>query len=99
MGQGKKILIIGRNINILSKITDMLNQNGYQTIGKLTNEEAISVFQSETIDVVIIGGGVDSESRLFFHSEFSKINPFIKIIDSHPQTVLSDLRNAFLDSN
>jgi DNA-binding LacI/PurR family transcriptional regulator len=97
MGNGEKVLIIGRHAEMLSKITEIIKQNGYNSIGIMTNDEAILTFKSETIDAVIIGGGVDSESRNFFHSEFIKINPSVKIIDAHPQTVLSDLKEAFSD--
>jgi DNA-binding NarL/FixJ family response regulator len=97
MGHGEKILIIGRHAAMLTKIADMLKQHGYNSIGKMTNEEAILAFKSDSIDAVIIGGGVDKESRDLFHLEFPKINPNVKIIDAHPQTVLSDLKAAFPD--
>jgi DNA-binding NarL/FixJ family response regulator len=97
MGHGEKVLIIGRHADMLTKITDMLKQHGYNSIGKMTNEDAILVFKADTIDAVIIGGGVDAESRDLFHKEFPKINPKVKIIDAHPQTVLSDLKAAFPD--
>ena len=77
----------------------MLKQHGYNAIGKMTNEEAILTFKSETIDGVIIGGGVDIDSRELFHVEFPKTNPKIKIIDAHPQTVLADLKTAFPDND
>lgn len=97
MGHGEKVLIIGRHSDMLKKISYMLKQHGYEAIGKLTNEEAISTFKSEIIDAVIIGGGVDTESRALFHAEFPQINSKVKIIDAHPQTVLSDLKSAFPD--
>ncbi len=97
MGHREKILIIGRHADMLAKITDMLKKHGYNSIGKMTNEEAILVFKTDTIDAVIIGGGVDKESRDLFHIEFPKINPAVKIIDAHPQTVLTELKAAFPD--
>lgn len=97
MGHGEKVLVIGRHEFMLTKVTAMLKQHGYQAIGRQTNEEAIAAFKAETIDAVIIGGGVDDESRNLFHTEFPKINPQVKIIDGHPQTVLADLKAAFPD--
>lgn len=91
----KKILVIGRHETLLAKVTTMLEQQGYHAIGRQNNEEAIEAFKSNTFDAVIIGGGVDPESRKLFHAQFPKINPQVKIIDSHPQTVLSDLQEAF----
>ncbi|NUO00081.1 MAG: hypothetical protein HUU01_05645 [Saprospiraceae bacterium] len=95
MGQGEKLLVIGRHANILEKITAMLNEQGYLATGKQWNEEAIAAFKKEHFDAVIIGGGVDNESRELFHIEFPKLNPQVKIINAHPQTVLADLRLAF----
>lgn len=94
MGHGEKVLVIGRHADMLQKITEMLNRQGYNTIGKQWNEEAIAAFQAEVFDAVLIGGGVDNESRQLFHDKFPITNPNIKIIDAHPQTVLSDLNSA-----
>lgn len=98
MGHGEKILIIGRHADMLRNISEMLKQHGYNAIGKLTNEDAILAVKSDSIDAVIIGGGVDNDSRNFFHREFPKTNPNIKIIDAHPQTVLAQLKAAFPDN-
>ncbi len=95
MGHGENILIIGRHADMLAKITEILKQHGYKAIGKITNQEALLSFQSNTFDAVIIGGGVDKESRELFHKEFPKTNPTIAIIDAHPHTVLNDLNTAF----
>ncbi len=95
MGHGEKVLVIGRHESMLAKVTAMLKQHNYRAVGKQSNEEAIAAFTTDTFDAVIIGGGVDTESRNHFHTEFQKINPKVKIIDGHPQTVLSDLQHAF----
>ncbi len=97
MGHGEKILVIGRHTDMLIKITNMLKQHNYVAIGEQFNDEALATFKANTFDAVLLGGGVDDESREFFHKEFLKINPKIKIIDSHPHTVLSSLKEAFPD--
>lgn len=95
MGHGEKILVIGRHADMLAKVTDLLTTQGYLATGKQENEEAMSLFKKEHFDAVIIGGGVDHESRVLFHTEFPKLNPKIKIINAHPQTILTELRAAF----
>jgi DNA-binding NarL/FixJ family response regulator len=95
MGHGEKVLVIGRHESMLAKVTAMLKQHRYEAVGKQGNEEAIAAFKADTFDAVIIGGGVDDEIRNLFHTEFPKINPQVKIIDGHPQTVLSDLQKTF----
>jgi DNA-binding NtrC family response regulator len=97
MGHGEKVLVIGRHADMLAKMLALLNQHGYHAIGEQWNEQAIAAFKKDTIQAVIIGGGVDDESRAYFHREFPKINPLVKIINGHPQTVLSELEKAFPD--
>lgn len=93
-----KVLVIGRHADMLARITGLLQQNGYDAIGKTTNHEALEAFRAAPAQAIIIGGGVDFESRQWFHSELPKINPAVKIIDAHPQTVLSDLKAMFPDA-
>jgi hypothetical protein len=75
MGKGQNILVIGRHADMMAKVTDMLASNGYQPHGALTNEAAFTVFNDQQIDAVVIGGGVDSESRALFHREFVRLRP------------------------
>jgi DNA-binding NtrC family response regulator len=97
MAHGEKVLVIGRHADMLAKVTTMLKEHGYNAIGRQWNEDAIAAFKADTIDAVVIGGGVDGESRNYFHTEFPKLNPSVKVIDAHPQTILADLKKAFPD--
>jgi DNA-binding NtrC family response regulator len=93
--QNQTVLIIGRHPEMLEKVKSLLQQNGYKSLGVVTDEEAINIFKTNVIEAVVIGGGVEFESRQYFKNEFSKLNPAVKIIDAHPQTVLDDLKKAF----
>ena len=95
MANEESVLVIGRHADMLSKITGMLKQHGYDAIGEQENDKAIAAFKAKRIDAVIIGGGVDRESRQLFHEFFPSINPQVKMIDAHPSTVLQDLATAF----
>lgn len=79
---------------MLTKVSDMLKNYNYNAVGAQTNEEALQLFEAEKPRAVIIGGGVDGESRALFHRTFS---PTATVIDAHPQTVLGDLKAAFGD--
>jgi hypothetical protein len=92
MGHGEKVLVIGRHANMLARVTQMLKDHNYAAIGVQTNEEALQMFATEKPLAVVVGGGVDGESRSFFHRTFSVS---AKVIDAHPQTILSELKNAF----
>jgi CheY-like chemotaxis protein len=94
MGHGEKVLVIGRHADMLARVTDMLKNHNYVAIGAQTNEEALQKFEAEKPEAVLIGGGVDGESRALFHRTFGTT---AKVIDAHPQTVLGDLKEAFPD--
>ncbi len=80
---------------MLEKVKGLLTNNGYNAIGATTDHDAVRLFKSNNIDAVIIGGGVENDSRVHFRTEFSRLKPLIKIIDAHPQTVLSELGEVF----
>lgn len=91
----RKILVIGRHPEILEKVKLLLESNGYIAFGATENAEAIQVFIKSKPEAAVIGGGVDVESRNYFLQEFKRINPDVKILDAHPQTVLIDLQKLF----
>lgn len=88
-------MVIGRHADMLQKVINLLHVNNYDAKGATTNHEAIQLFSNFNFDAVIIGGGVDEESRVVFHTEFLKRKPSIKVIDAHPHTILNDLCKAF----
>lgn len=94
MGQQEKILVIGRHPDMLKRVIRMLKEHHYDAIGATTNEEALQKFKTERPLAVLIGGGVDGESRDMFHQRFS---PAAKVINAHPMTVLKELKAAFPD--
>ncbi|MDX1911697.1 MAG: hypothetical protein SFV22_09450 [Saprospiraceae bacterium] len=94
MGHGEKLLVIGKHAGMMARVTDMLKKHNYNPIGAHTSEEALQKFEEERPQAVIIGGGVDAESRALFHRTFS---PAAKVIDAHPSTVLEDLKAVFPD--
>ncbi|MFY7963877.1 MAG: hypothetical protein ACOVO1_03175 [Chitinophagaceae bacterium] len=94
----KNVLVIGRHQTMMYNVKRILEQEGYTVYNALQNEEAFDVFNNNSIDAVIIGGGVDNESRILFHNYFATKITEYRIIDAHPSTVLVDLENAFKKS-
>jgi CheY-like chemotaxis protein len=94
-GEPKTILVIGRHADMLEMVKNLLIKNGYNAIGATTDSDALELFRNNPVDAVLIGGGVESASRAWFGDVFSGLNPLIKIINAHPQTVLSELRAIF----
>lgn len=46
-----------------ASVVALLRQHDYAPIGKLEHEEAMAMFRSGVFNAVIIGGGVDVQSR------------------------------------
>jgi DNA-binding NtrC family response regulator len=97
MGHGAHLLVIGRHADMMAKVSAMLTSHGYQPHGALTNDAAFAIFQDQPIAAVVIGGGVDDESRARFHREFVRLRPGVHVIDAHPQTLLAALKAALPD--
>lgn len=76
-----KILVIGRHPEILQTVLRLINKNeSWEGIGTGDDTEAIEFFQKHDFDIVLIGGGVDSESEAYFKAIFTQLKPNIKII-------------------
>ncbi|MEQ1584308.1 MAG: response regulator receiver protein [Cyclobacteriaceae bacterium] len=52
----------------------------WKAMGALVDNEAIEKFNSDNIDLVLIGGGVEDESERRLKTEFEKVNPQIRMI-------------------
>lgn len=75
------ILVIGKNSEIMQTILRLINgQPNLKGVGALTDEEAIQLFSSEGIDLVLIGGGVEESEERELSAKFKRTKPLIKII-------------------
>ncbi len=94
MGNNETVLVIGRHQFIMNKVIEVLKNHNYKAFGVGIDKEAIDFVKNNKVDAVLIGGGVENESRILFDSAFKKVNPDIKIIESHPNTFLEDLNTS-----
>jgi precorrin-6B methylase 2 len=94
MEQKKTVLVIGRHEAMLARVTAELNALGYHALGSARNEEALQLGQAQHLDAVLIGGGVDAESRAIFQAAFPKWNPEVKVRDIHPHNYLQVLQSV-----
>lgn len=90
----KHLLIIGRHAHVMQHVTSLLLAHGYVVDGALTNDDALRKFTEKRFEVVVMGGGLDAQSRELLQATFRAQNPNVKIVDGHPQTILRDLKNA-----
>ena len=76
-----RVLVLGRNAQIMETVLRLINsQENWQAVGALTDEDALKLFTSQTIDLVLVGGGVEEPSERELTAAFRKTNPCIKII-------------------
>lgn len=90
----KTVLVIGRSPEMLTSVLKMIEDEGYKAVGSTSDAQAKILFDQNEVDAVIIGGGVDSQSRSELHKYFSSLKSNLEIIDAHPQTVLEQLGRA-----
>ncbi|MEV5839053.1 hypothetical protein [Nocardia sp. NPDC052112] len=58
-----KVLAIGRAQHVVDTAAELLRANGFATVGTTSDAEALRVLDTGEITDLIIGGGVESDSR------------------------------------
>ena len=79
-----EILVIGRNPEIVQTVVRLINNNpAWNASYALTDEVAISLFDSQRFNLVLLGGGIEPESDSLLRHEFTSRNPNITIIQHY----------------
>ncbi|MDV3778003.1 hypothetical protein CMU25_17335 [Elizabethkingia anophelis] len=92
----KNILVIGRDLQTLQGVVDMLYENGYEATGESIDEDAMETFKKKDFDGVLLGGGVGPGSKEILIPFFINIKPDVKIASAHPWQALEALRIIFI---
>ncbi|WP_063044825.1 hypothetical protein [Nocardia pseudovaccinii] len=58
-----KVLAVGRGQAVVDTATELLRANGYAAVGTIADAEALRVLDTGEITNLIIGGGVEPNSR------------------------------------
>ncbi|NTE00667.1 hypothetical protein G6M26_24255 [Agrobacterium tumefaciens] len=78
------ILYIGRDTEITIVMNRLLNARPeWKGICVCTDEEAISIFKEQIIDLVLLGNGINHECEQALKLKFNAIKPGIKIIQHY----------------
>ena len=79
-----QILVIGRNEQIVQTVVRLINNNpAWNASHALTDDEAISLFESQPFDLVLFGGGIEPESDTLLRQAFTTHHPRITIIQHY----------------
>jgi hypothetical protein len=78
------ILVVGRNSEIVATVCRLINNNpAWTSTQALTDEEAISLFESQPFQLVLLGGGIEPASDQLLRQAFTSRNPQIIIIQHY----------------
>lgn len=91
---GQRILVVGRQPEIMLKVKALLESAGYVPLGALVDGEAIELMKSADIDALLIGGGVEANSRASLIQAFKVAKPGRPIIEHFggPHGLLDSVR-------
>lgn len=79
-----QILVVGRNVGIVQTVVRLINNNpAWNASHALTDEAAISIFESHHFDLVLLGGGIEPASDARLRAAFTSRNPAITIIQHY----------------
>ncbi|MFM7853889.1 MAG: hypothetical protein ACKO96_18685 [Flammeovirgaceae bacterium] len=75
------ILVIGRHQQIMETVLRLLNnQEGWEAVGALTDDEALEKFTTHNFDLVLIGGGIEEPSEEKLRVAFAKHRPQARVV-------------------
>jgi len=78
------ILVIGRHQEILETVLRIINKSeNWIAQGTQTDEEAISLFDQQKFDIVLLCGGIAEESETALRTVFTEKDPEIIIIQHY----------------
>ena len=78
------ILVIGRHQEILETVLRIINKSeNWIAQGTQTDEEAISLFNQQKFDIVLLCGGIAEESEAALRTVFTEKDPEIIIIQHY----------------
>ncbi|MEU1252051.1 hypothetical protein [Streptomyces chartreusis] len=63
MSNGKNVLVLGRERHLVDASTDIIEAGGFNAVGVTRDEEALSLLDTGRFIAVLVGSGVEWESR------------------------------------
>ena len=94
----KQILAIGRNMETMQKVLQLINQNeNWSGKGSITDQNAEEMFKNGNYDLVLLGGAIEVDSGIKLRKVFTEQNPDIIILQHFGGigSLSADIQNAF----
>lgn len=93
----KTVLLLGRHEFALTRVEKLLQRNNYETISCLEDSQAEEHIQNSSFDAMIIGGGVEIESKKNMIELLKSKKPQAKLIEHFGGSmgIVEELNEAF----
>jgi DNA-binding response OmpR family regulator len=75
------VLVVGRQADIMERVRALIESEGYQHIGALTDDEALALMATAKPDALLLGGGVEATSRTLLVREFALARPGRPVVE------------------
>jgi hypothetical protein len=79
-----QILVTGRNEPIVQTVERLINNNPqWNALCAYTDEDTITAFETQPVDLVLLCGGISAESDTLLRRAFATRNPRVTIIQHY----------------
>jgi DNA-binding NtrC family response regulator len=91
-----RVLLVGRQKDVIEKVTQKLEGDGHIVSGTLNDDIAIDLAASNEFDALLLGGGMSQKERANLRGEVLRRLPSIKVIQVYaPESVIISMKQAF----
>lgn len=95
MQKQHRVLLVGREQDVIDTVTSTLEANGYSVTGTLHDDIAIDLAASSEFDAMLSGGGMTQKDWTQLRGEVLKKLPKIKVVQAEgPESVLTLMKQA-----
>lgn len=96
----KRVLLIGKRQNVLTKLATALTKEGFAVQWTSDIERADKVFGARNFDMIAFGRGVTPDQKAHFRAFFSGQNPAIRFVDGLAPIIpllVDQIKQAFVE--
>lgn len=92
----KHVVVYGKHEYIITNVQDLLTRGDFTSAGFTVLPEALDYIRMNSLDAIIIGGGVEPRDRMQIQKIVAEELTHVKIIEHFggPATIISEVKNA-----
>lgn len=91
-----RVLVLGRRDYIVEALMKVVKSEGFEVKGCMEDQEVMRMVSKGKVDLLLISGGVEPNSRIMLKTFLGKTYPDIKVLEHFggPATLPADLRQT-----